>query len=325
MIYIYIILLFYLLLIIYLFIKKSELFVNEEENKPKKMIVELVREGAGFYSLMFFFLNQYLYCQKYEIDFEIDSSKWLFKSVNGWTDYFKDVKLIFNHSDRNEIVNKKNSMIVNEFTINDYKKAINEIYKYNEYIELNINNLYKEFNLEKGNYNSIFIRLGDKLISESTKIPIKKYIDLVLLKDPNCKIIYVQTDDYSCYKECVKYVDDNNLNIKMITNCNPNKVGVLVSNLQLTAANPEQQEYVNKLKNVKPVSEYNSSEIYEHVFEMISGIDIVLHSKYCITDYQSNVARFIKLAHQNSNNVINVMDPDNDINYNNYSCPAFSF
>jgi hypothetical protein len=323
MINIYIIFLIYILLIIILLTNnKNESFTNKNS---KKITAELVRQGAGFYSLYFFLLNQYLYCKKYEIDFEIDSSKWLFKSINGWSDYFKDVKLVFNHSNRNEIINLKNSMISNEFIINDYKNAIKETYKYNKKIETDINNIYIKFNLKKGFYDAIFIRLGDKLISESTMIPVNKYIDLVLLKDPECKLIYVQTDDYSCYEECVKYINNNNLNIRVITNCNPNKTGVLVTNLQLNAANPSQQEYVDKLKNVKPVSEYNSSEIYEHVFEMISGIDIVLNSKYCITDYQSNVSRFIKLSHTNPNNVINVLDSDNDIDYNKIICPAYSF
>lgn len=303
-------------------IKKPEHFSDIEY--PKKIICALYRPGAGFYSLYFFLLNQYLYCKKYKIDFEIDSTKWLFKSKNGWSDYFMDVKLSFN-TDRQNIINKNNEMISNEFKISDYKDANKEVYKYNDDIKNKINETYKQLNLEKESYNSIFVRLGDKIIAESNIIPINKYIDTVLLKDPKCKIIYIQTDDYSCFKDCLKYVKDNNLDIKLITLCKKDKKGVVVYYNNNLAINPSQQSYVDKLKDIKPISEYNSEEIYEHTLEMLIGIDIVLYSKYCILDYQSNVSRFIKLAHNNPNNVINVLEPNNDINYNKIVCPAYSF
>lgn len=75
----------------------------------------------------------------------------------------------------------------------------------------------------------------------------------------------------------------------------------------------------------KPIHEMNNEEIYKHVMDMLIGIDIVLNSKYCITDYQSNVGRFIKLAHNNSNNVTNVLDRYNDIDYEITTCPAWPF
>ena len=321
-IYIYI-LLFCLLISLLILFYNNEKFDNNEEY-PKKIISELVRPRAGFYSLLFVLLNQYLYCKKNKIDFEIDSSNWLYKSENGWIDYFKDIKLNYNIANRNKIVNKINEPI-DEFKLIDYKDAIKELYIYNDKISTNINKLYKIFNLQKQNYNAIFIRWGDKLSSESVKIPINKYIDLVLLKDPECKVIYLQTDDYSCYEECIKYIEDNNLNIKMITNCDPNTKGVVVDYLQLNADKSDQQSYVDKLKNVKPLINYNSSEMYDHVYEVISGIDIVLNSKYCVTDYQSNVSRFIKLAHIKSSNVFDVENPNNEIDYTKVVCPALSF
>jgi hypothetical protein len=111
----------------------------------------------------------------------------------------------------------------------------------------------------------------------------------------------------------------------MITNCDPNTKGVVVDYLQLNADKSDQQSYVDKLKNVKPLINYNSSEMYDHVYEVISGIDIVLNSKYCVTDYQSNVSRFIKLAHIKSSNVFDVENPNNEIDYTKVVCPALSF
>jgi len=57
---------------------------------------------------------------------------------------------------------------------------------------------------------------------------------------------------------------------------------------------------------------------------MIIGLDIVFNSNICVTEYQSNVSRFIKLAHKNFDNVYNIMDPNNDIDINKKICLAHS-
>lgn len=67
------------------------------------------------------------------------------------------------------------------------------------------------------------------------------------------------------------------------------------------------------------------TEIYNHTINIIIGIDIVLHSNICITDFQSNVSRFIKLAHLNDSNVFDVLNPKCEIDYNHCLCPAFDF
>jgi hypothetical protein len=66
-------------------------------------------------------------------------------------------------------------------------------------------------------------------------------------------------------------------------------------------------------------------EIRSHTIELLSGVDIVCKSNICITDYQSNVSRFIKLYHTNSSNVYDVSNPDLDIDYNKIICPTFGF
>jgi len=63
----------------------------------------------------------------------------------------------------------------------------------------------------------------------------------------------------------------------------------------------------------------NKDEILEHTLNMIIGIDIVLKSKYCVTDYQSNVSRFIKIAHNNFNNVFSIIN-DESIYLNDIKC-----
>jgi hypothetical protein len=56
---------------------------------------------------------------------------------------------------------------------------------------------------------------------------------------------------------------------------------------------------------------------------MIIGIDICSKSNICICDYQSNVSRFIKLFHNNPNNVYDIINED--IDYNKIQNPAYGF
>jgi hypothetical protein len=69
----------------------------------------------------------------------------------------------------------------------------------------------------------------------------------------------------------------------------------------------------------------NNEEIYNHTLEMLIGIDIVLKSNIVVTDYSSNVARFIKLKHSNSDNVYDVISKSNNIDYNKMICPSRGF
>jgi hypothetical protein len=82
---------------------------------------------------------------------------------------------------------------------------------------------------------------------------------------------------------------------------------------------------IDKLNATKTMEDMNSEEKYKHTIEMIIGVELCIQSNICITDYQSNVARFIKLAHRDSINVHNILSPDKDIDYNHLICPAYGF
>jgi len=68
----------------------------------------------------------------------------------------------------------------------------------------------------------------------------------------------------------------------------------------------------------------NKDEIYKHTLEMIIGIDIVVKSNICICDLQSNVARFIKLAHNNPQNVFDIINPNYQNDYNKIIIPWYN-
>jgi hypothetical protein len=199
-----------------------------------------------------------------------------------------------------------------------------------------INETLNKLHLEHNNYDSIFIRTGDKLTWESRYIPVEKYIETLLKKNPDCKTIFLQTDDYNCYIELTNYIKINNLNINVLTICKENLIGGMVifdKNKQSIEnainSNMDNKDYILKvienIKQSKSINTMNNDEIYEHTLEMLIGIHIVLQSNICICEYSSNVSKFIKLAHNNNEKVYDVLSPDIDIDMNRTEVPAYGF
>lgn len=78
--------------------------------------------SSGFFSA-FFMVNHYIYSKKYNFNFnfKLDTSRWLFKSCDGWNDYFKSIDFIKNN---NETVTKEYNIlnvIENDYTVYEYK------------------------------------------------------------------------------------------------------------------------------------------------------------------------------------------------------------
>jgi hypothetical protein len=258
----------------------------------------------------------------------------MFKWKHGWSDYFEDISLNYYKSEK--IHDKGLHEIIDEnLKIIDYKDAIPKVYKYNSYVKEEIQKMRTLFSLEDGNYDSIFIRRGDKLSSESVIITEDKYLDLLIKKNPNCKTVFLQTDDYNCFLELNKQIKMRGLRIQLLTICEKESVGVVVNRSETdnlnnaVQHNEKNKQYlttiIDKLNKTKPVAEMNSEEIKKHTMDMLIGVDIVCKSNICVTDYQSNVSRFIKLFHNNSSNVYDVNSPDVDIDYEKVICPTFGF
>lgn len=297
------------------------------------MIVSILDKTSGFFSMLFFVINHYIYCSKNNINFTLNTDNWLFKYKRGWEDYFENIDINFNEND-NIITYVTPDKILSDYKIIDYKEIINKFYIYNSSTYNSILDIKKKLNITDKNYDSIFIRRGDKLINESIYINASEYINVLLKKNPNCTTIFLQTDDYNCYLEIEEYININNLNIKLLTICDENSKGFIVFNKHLNSIknlnieNKLNHDYVklniNNITNIS-VEQMNDLDIYNHTINMIIGIDIVLNSNICITDYSSNVARFIKLAHNNSNNVHDLRFYETDIEYEKIHCPSYSF
>lgn len=316
-----------ILIVILLLIICMKKYKHYEHYDNYDNYVSVLDDSAGFYSQFFFLLNHYINCKHHNKNFIINDDNWIFKSKLGWNDYFEPVILKFYDSCVDK--NYYHSDIIVENPISEYKNNIHNIYIYNEKTQKEINTIKNKFGLIDKKYDSIFIRRGDKLIDESVYINENNYIELLLTKNPLCSKIFLQTDDYNCYLNLLEYIKINQLNIILHTLCNENMVGVMVTNIQKDKlkSTKKNSEYLStikdKLNNSKTVEEMNHDEKYKHVIDMIVGVDIVCNSNICVTDYQSNVARFIKLNHNNSENVYDIYN--SSIDYNKKICPSYSF
>jgi len=299
------------------------------------MIITLLLKKQGFYSILFFVLNHYLYCKKNKLNYKINTDNWLFKSMSGWIDYFEDIELNYDTDiSKENIYYDQYNTVLDNFSLYEYRNAIQELYLYNQITKNKIFEIKTKYNLFD-NYSSIFIRRGDKLINESNYYNSSIYIELLLKKEPNCKKIFIQTDDYNSVTEAKYYITSKNLDIEIITICNENTKGMVIISQQQqflydvldNKSGSKNKNYLintkNDLTQFKPVDQMNSDEIYQHTIQMLIGIDIVLNSNNCVIDYESNVSRFIKIAHNNPENVFDINNKN--IEFTNQLFPAYGF
>lgn len=300
------------------------------------MITSVLDKSAGFYSVLFFTINHYIHCKKNNKTFKLDDSNWLFKSVNGWTDYFKSIDFTGVNEEGEPSQVLKHNQLAGNFLMWDYQDIIrNHLYLYNDEVARQVHDKTTELGLVHGEYDAIFIRRGDKLCCESKFIDTDQYVELLLRKNPNCSTIFVQTDDYNVFLDVEKYVKTHDLNIRVVTMCDPNTRGMVIFDKVLSVeldnvvirGNQMNQQYFetiyDDLRKFTPVEKMNSEQIYRHTLDMLIGVDIVLHSKYCTLDNQSNVSRFISIAHNDYTKLFDVRYPNENINMGWSMCPAY--
>ena len=94
----------------------------------------------------------------------------------------------------------------------------------------------------------------------------------------------------------------------------------------------ENQPYIDKVRHInkknKVIFDLNKEEMLEHMLTFLIGLDIVLNSNLCATDYSSNVARFIKLWKGETTFTVfkgesAYHSAGEDMNMNIVRCPAY--
>ena len=317
-------------------IYKKNTYENFDAPKYKTLISKW--DNNGFYAELFIKLNHYLYCKKYKINYKTKSANFAYKYKNGWTDYFEHIELKLNNDNDNynnnsQLTHTENGCctILEEFRLKDYINIIPEYYKYTPETKNIINNKKKELGLINGDYGCIYIRRGDKLVNEIDFTHTDKFIDKLLNKYPECKTIFLQTDDYNCFIDLQNYIKKHNLSIKPLTLCPENMFGSISNTSYMDKMKNNisdifsNKEYLDKIKSnlSKPISEMTPEEKYNHTIELITSVDICINSKYCVCDYKSTVSKFIKLSHKNIMRVFDVGDGDKLFNLENKESEVF--
>ena len=192
-------------------------------------------------------------------------------------------------------------------------------------------------------YAGLFIRRGDKLIEESVLVPAENYLLYLIELYPNVQTVFVQTDDYNVFLELLAYQEKNPAiqHIQLYTLCKPHLKGGMVitkekyeycrspafeTEIQKICI-PQNRDYLREhqenLKAFVPIEMQTPEQVREHTTDMLIGIDFLLKSKVCVTDYLSNVTRFIKFAHPNIDAVYDIHRRTNKLDLRMVGCPAY--
>ena len=78
-------------------------------------------------------------------------------------------------------------------------------------------------------------------------------------------------------------------------------------------------------KKFKPINDMNPDERFNHTLELLTSVDICIHSRITVCDFDSNVSRFIKLAHDDFNSVYDINGIEGQINLDSIICLGFPF
>jgi hypothetical protein len=308
------------------------------------LIYKLSRIHGGFCHQLCRIAGHILLAKKYNLDFYIDDSEWLFTNNKGWRDYFTSLQIYTKDTILREPIYKiallddgHNSYPSftdpnNYFTLNTYRDIFDEFVILTDSLQIKLKQTIDELSLKPGEYDCIMIRRGCRMFFESKYISTEKYIDVLIEK--NTSTIFVQTDDYRAYEEVCEYVKNkySDKNIRVITLCLKWKTGIVsyrqnYDEIYRRITETQNKEYVYKLladDPLKPCDEFTSTEMKEHIEEMLLGFEICTKSRYMVIDLQSNVTRYLFIRNYNKENVITIDNPQVqcDIPFPN---PIFNF
>ena len=283
------------------------------------IISHIETKYAGFFSSFLFMVNHYIYAKLNKQGFKLITDNWLFKYKKGWEDYFLPIDFpMISQNETKDIIVQQHPTVLGQFPWKMYRSIILDIYKYNSETQTKINDSKKTLDWNPKEYATIFIRRGDKIIEESIIVPAEYYLMFLLELYPECNKVYLQTDDYNVFLELIEFQHKNlemlkHIDIRtfckeefrggmVITKeyydyCRDNNVQENINTIPIEKNQIYLRENLESLQKCKPLEMQTPDEIYQHTMDMLIGIDMIFHGRVCVTDYQSNITRFIKLGH----------------------------
>lgn len=249
-----------------------------------------MRSDCGFFSVYFFLMCAYIYCCETDRRLRLNDQHWKFSWEKGWVDYFEkndrvllhdeldDCHLVLRHMKEPDVDYCRPGC---RYPLSVYRRHIRQLYQ----LKPELLERCDAYGMT-GDYVSIFVRLGDKLYEESKYYQPSFYVNLLYEKYPNITKVFIHSDDHD---EVLKIAEeilsrDDNILVYYITDSS-DCGGALV------------QERLRRLGNItkKSVDQMNPQELKFHTEKMLCAIELMRRSQCLITDYQSNVSRFMKL------------------------------
>jgi hypothetical protein len=270
-----------------------------------------LRKGKlGFFSDAFRLLENYMISKHQGVTLYLNSAEWTFAHTLGWSDYFTTMAEKPESPVPEIDIGGEDTRL---FTVAQYKQAIKDLFVFQPYLLEKARDLQKELGLDK--YIAVFIRRGDKLLGESLFIHMQFYAQRALEKNPST--IFVQTDDYRAFLEFKDIIHSVNNAIRVLTTCPETKFGMFFTELDMkegrafsyqhnnmTYVYSQNLQYLSTNATQKPLVDYTSDEMREHVEEMLVGIIICHTADFIVLDHMSNVSRFIHFSHPRGKDAI---------------------
>ncbi len=241
----------------------------------EKVVVYKLHKSVGFFSDLGFLAESYIRAKRVGCTFYVDSVDWSYTSKLGWHDYFSSLQEKPASLNNSNIIYCSHMNVASDIDgsgkmyLRDYESALKELFIINSDIQSSINNKKREF----GNYEGLYIRRGDKIISGESGFQSTENIISQLQLSSELPI-FVQTDDYTEVK-----------NIKS-----------LIKNKTIYSIVPETRHGANEKDRQTMTPEIK----YDTMTEFLTGVSLCIAANRCYVDMMSNVSRFIKIMAPNT-------------------------
>ena len=196
-----------------------------------------------------------------------------------------------------------------------YRRYIPEVYRLNPHMKSLVGAYREQCGLSDKPFDSIFVRWGDKLIAESKYYEPRLYVEKLCGElSPQGTDIFVHSDDHDEVMRFQHYIQEHHpqRRVHYITDSTSDSGGALVA------------EWLRPYtKLAKPsVETMTSGQRRAHTEKMLCALEIMRGSGVVVTDFQSNVSRFMKLYYDCPVHSILGEDPDMTVPTAN---PAYGF
>ena len=254
----------------------------------KRTVYALTKE-TGFFSMFFRICTGYL---AYGSQLLLNTETW---HHGRWSWYFTT---LLETSTRSEYSVMEIPTMVDRWTLRDYRQTVRELFKLTPILRQNVQSIRDKIGTP---YTALFVRRGDKLVSEAKYIPMTTILSYIPYTSDT--VFFVQTDDYGVIEEMRQVLPTHTVYYTIP----PTKRGSYHSpNYNQRTSIP----WTNKsLEDARIETE-----------EMLVGLSVCLSADQCWTDDTSNVGRFLKLYDDR----VHIYPNDYSVNEDLHAHPAWS-